>query len=461
MNRSTVFVTVLLVIGTVAAFFAFQNSSRKQPASSSYLVGDIAKGDVVAPRRISVVDRVETDAEREKQSGKIPLVFRFNPAVSDQTLGKLSTEFVFAREKFLDAIEAGFKKRILSTNELNGPRFNNAFKSFQSEKTSFPVSRDLAKEWALGDAKEEYLKELGAALRQVTDQYLRLETLPPITKGGSTQIRLIPATDPNPSAELLKQQSQLIRRTNSIMVWKARNILLASFPREDRVVAKFLTNLVTANCVFDAELTGKMQAEKTNSIWILAPYEAGQVIVKAGQKIDAKSQAALDGLNIQKPVVAPPRLKQISLWTLAGLCSLVAIAIWIRSVFRPGQNLTGASNVLVLPGTHVNDELRAHLIPHLARGLMNRLVRGLITQRSELIRTQETGTEQLADLEQRLDQINHRLQTRQAAYEQRIAELEKELAAAEEENRELIRAKIREARQNLEWAKAQRTSGQR
>lgn len=460
MNRSTIFVAALLFTGTAAAFFAFQNSSRKQLTSSSYLVGDIAQKDILAPRRISVVDRVETDAEREKQSGKIPLVFRFNPAVSDQTLGKLSTEFVFAREKFLDAIEASFKTRTLTTNDFKKPRFNTAYKSLQ-ENTSFPVSKDLAKAWALGDAKEEYLIELGLKLRLTTDQYLRQGGLPPLPKGGSTQLRILLGTEPNPSGEALKQQSHLIRRTNSIMVWKARNVLLSSFPREDRAVAKFLTNLITANCVFDAELTGKIQAEKTNSIWILAPYEAGQVIVKAGQKIDAKSQAALDGLNIQKPVVATLRLKEILLWTLAGLCCLGAIAIWIRSAFRARQNPAGASNVLVLPSQHVNDELRAHLIPHLVRGLMNRLVRGLITQRSELIRTQETGTEQLADLEQRLDQINHRLQTRQAAYEQRIAELEKELAAAEEENRELIRAKIREARQNLEWAKSQQASGQR
>ena len=62
---------------------------------------------------------------------------------------------------------------------------------------------------------------------------------------------------------------------------------------------------------------------------------------------------------------------------------------------------------------------------------------------------------ELNQLEQRLEQINTRLETRQFVYEQRIAELEKELAAAETENRELIRAKIHEARKNLEWAKAQ------
>ena len=94
-------------------------------------------------------------------------------------------------------------------------------------------------------------------------------------------------------------------------------------------------------------------------------------------------------------------------------------------------------------------------MPHLARGLMNKLVRGLIAQRAKLLTAQTDGTEQLNELEQQLEQISTRLHARQAVYEKRIAELECELAAAEEENRELIRAKIREARENLERARAQ------
>ncbi len=443
------------MIGTTAAFLALQESSSPPLSAGSYLVGDIANTNLIASRKVSVVDRVETDAQREKQSDKIPLVFRFDPAVSDQAVGKLSTEFTFAREKFLDAIEASFKTRTLTTNDFREPRFNAALKLLPTETASFPVSKELAKAWALGDAKEEYLKELGQKLRAATDQFLRSEQLPPLPAGGSTQIRLVMGKDPQPSAEMLKQQSQFVRRTNTMMVWKARNVLLANFPREERAAAKFLTNLVTANCTFDAELTGRMRAEKTNTIWVVTPYEAGQVVVKAGEKIDVKAKAALDELNVQKPTVATLPIKKNSLWALAGLCGIGAIALWLTSGNRAGRNPAGATNVLVLPGGRMNDELHAGLMPHLARGLMNRLVRGLITQRSDLIRTQETGTEQLMELEQRLDQISTRLQTRQTVYEQRIAELERELAAAEEENRELIRAKIREARQNLQWAKTQ------
>jgi hypothetical protein len=110
-------------------------------------------------------------------------------------------------------------------------------------------------------------------------------------------------------------------------------------------------------------------------------------------------------------------------------------------------------------GGKLEDDLQTRLIPHLARGLMDKFVRALISQRSELIRTQQVGTDQLAEIEQRLDQISTRLENRQVFYETRISQLEKELAAAEEENRELIRMKIHEARQNLEWTKTQASGG--
>jgi hypothetical protein len=53
------------------------------------------------------------------------------------------------------------------------------------------------------------------------------------------------------------------------------------------------------------------------------------------------------------------------------------------------------------------------------------------------------------ELEQRLEHLHAPLQERITAYEQRIEELEKDLAAKGEENRELIGARINVARQHL------------
>ena len=86
--------------------------------------------------------------------------------------------------------------------------------------------------------------------------------------------------------------------------------------------------------------------------------------------------------------------------------------------------------------------LRAGLLPHLAYWLKSKLVHGLVSQRRQMLRAQEMATQQAADLEQRLVDVKSQMQVRIHDYEQRIAELEQELAAAELEKRQLIRNQI-------------------
>jgi hypothetical protein len=94
--------------------------------------------------------------------------------------------------------------------------------------------------------------------------------------------------------------------------------------------------------------------------------------------------------------------------------------------------------------------LRLALIPHLARLMMNRLVQALFAQRETLIDTQAEATKRMADLEDRIARAQVTVQDRFAAYENRIAELEKQLLAAEEEKRELMRQNFQLARKALE-----------
>ena len=70
------------------------------------------------------------------------------------------------------------------------------------------------------------------------------------------------------------------------------------------------------------------------------------------------------------------------------------------------------------------------------------------------MKTQQVASVQTEELEQRLEKVQSDMQERFGAYEERIAELERELAAAEEQNRDMIRAKIAIAREELERARA-------
>jgi hypothetical protein len=94
--------------------------------------------------------------------------------------------------------------------------------------------------------------------------------------------------------------------------------------------------------------------------------------------------------------------------------------------------------------------LRANLLPHVARWMMNELVQRLLSQRSEIQTSQQKADRDIAELAERLERIHAPLEDRLRAYEKRIAELEAELAAKGEQNLELIKAKIESTRRKLE-----------
>ena len=93
---------------------------------------------------------------------------------------------------------------------------------------------------------------------------------------------------------------------------------------------------------------------------------------------------------------------------------------------------------------------RASLAPHLALVLRETVVQELATQRRELLKAQEEATLEIAAMISRFDSVQAPLQERLRSYEARIQELEKELTALNEENRELLKLKIEMIRHQLE-----------
>jgi len=106
-----------------------------------------------------------------------------------------------------------------------------------------------------------------------------------------------------------------------------------------------------------------------------------------------------------------------------------------------------------------NHVLRAALIPHLARWLMNNVVRRLTFQRTHLLETQQKAEQELAELDQRLFSVKAPLEERLRAYQERITELEKDLTAKGKENRELIEATIAIAKKKLELERSKERMG--
>jgi hypothetical protein len=98
--------------------------------------------------------------------------------------------------------------------------------------------------------------------------------------------------------------------------------------------------------------------------------------------------------------------------------------------------------------------IRAGLIPHLGQWLRHKLVRKLVADRAQLLETQQLATRKALAVEERLARIEQQIQRQNHAYQERIEELTRELLVAKEDNRELIRARIAQVKQDMEAARA-------
>jgi hypothetical protein len=91
--------------------------------------------------------------------------------------------------------------------------------------------------------------------------------------------------------------------------------------------------------------------------------------------------------------------------------------------------------------------------PDLVEFAKEALVQGLYSQRNGLVEAQAKARQTLAELESRLAELHLPTQERVRAYEDRIAELEKQLGSRDDEMRELTRATLQLVREKLEQAK--------
>ena len=120
--------------------------------------------------------------------------------------------------------------------------------------------------------------------------------------------------------------------------------------------------------------------------------------------------------------------------------AIISLALGVR----PASNLPAQQNAERLVAT------RDVLAPVLAQAVKEAVVQELAAQRRELLRVQENAALELVAMIRRLDSLQAPLQDRMRAYESRIQELEKELAARTEENHELLKLKIEMLRHQLE-----------
>ena len=446
---------------------------------AAWRAGDTADEDITMTVALDVIDADATVARKAEVALKTPAIYCVHSSVSNTMVLKVVAVFAETHSNFLAGIQGKYQQTSLNETTIQSPDFGYFLTAFNVTNKKFPITTELARQWAHGGTGLAMQTNLIELLLQTMSRPVRPDDDPDGFALGDT-VRLIPVHSSRDALTLaqVEQNGTLVSLTNVTTVTRLRGLFRRDFLPEDQLVARTLANYLHPNCVLDTNLTRQARARAVSQIVVAYHYDAGQVIVRRGQVIDAKIQAALTRLNETMP---PGQFSQQSpsqptgktgehgfqqpsqssnspahnLWLVAVLAAVSAVVLLVfwRLLALRRRTATGPAR-LVDPPAQNNPALLAELAPQLALALKSAVAQELAAQRWELLQTQQTAAAEVLRLMHRLNDLHAPLQERLGAYESRIQELEKELAARTEENRELLKLKIDLLRQQLKAERA-------
>jgi len=439
---------------------------------ADFKVGDTLDEDIVTPVRLVVIDAAATQALRDKEAQKVPVFFGYDSNAANQVEAVFLSAFSDTRRAFLDELDQFFKRRAPDAASVRAPAFHQFVASFQQKHKEFPLTTNLAAQWASGEPATAILAEWERVLRKMMSYYILPDDVPPDLELGA-QVRILqrPTSVFPANMETVHQAGRLLRKSNLYTLSRARRELPGVFEAEAGAAATCLVGFLRPNCVLEAELTRQLRVKRAASILATDRYDAGQKIASRGQRIDATTMAALGQLREKLALIqAQQRLveersqaaaeNQRRAWVLAGAPALLlglGFVAWRLAGRRQMKTLLPVSvRTAAAPAASeaAQPGVRAGLVTQLAQLMADKLVQRLVSDRRVLLEAQQKAAQEVAELEARLQRIHAPLQDRLEAYEQRIAELEKELANKDEQNRVLIETKILLVRKQSEIERA-------
>lgn len=453
----------------------------------AYKLGDVATEDVITPVALTVINPVATEALRAKEALKVPAVVRFRPQAADEAEAALRAAFTAARTNFADALYRTMKGKPESERAIGGELFLRAVESARRRAEGFPMLDELAPVWARDESDAAIQTQWAFRLRTVMSLPIIPGKAPAVINSkNSIRLVLVDNLDDRPTPEAVDHSDRLVKGSQLASQPAARSQLLKSFADNEQTVARYVGKFLTTNALVDVELTVLLRSRRTEGLCVTDNYEPAEAVVKKGQILDRKALAALSALRektvigtlqqklAERPVTTPAEPdKHLITWIAGGfgvVVALLALILWrIRSretasllpVRVPQVDASGADTVWrerALTAEAKAEQARHAMRSGFTQWMREKVVQGLFHQRAKLLSAQQKAEVEMHALEQRLEQLQTPLQERISAYEKRIAELEKDLAAKGEENRELIKAKITFAKQKLSVERERSTS---
>jgi 7TM-HD extracellular len=265
---------------------------------AAYQIGDKAEDDITASVAFDVVDAQATAALKLSEALKIPAIFLNCPADTNAAAKKFLAVFAAARSNFSAALVAQFHQPTIDETTIASPDFGNFVTAFNGKNKNFPVTAALAATWARGDSGQAFQDKWLNLLLQATSRPARPDKLP---KGFVVRknVHLVPVASAEEKMSLndVRQRGKIIAETTIPTISRLRAEFREEFLDEEQPLARVLSEFLQPDCLPDVPLTREMRAAAVRRLAVAEHFDAGQIIVRRGATIDARTKAALDALN--------------------------------------------------------------------------------------------------------------------------------------------------------------------
>jgi hypothetical protein len=471
----------------VLATVLFSFLAPMRAALPDYKLGDVVTEDVITPVQLRVINPDATDVLKEKVAQQIPTIIRRTVPTSAEAEADLRAAIATARTNFLATLKIALNGRAPVAADVDSPAYVAAIRQVTLEVAKYlPLSR-LAPLWVRGAADEPLVENLLEPLRQVMAQPIVADKMEnPLPPNRPVELISVQTQTEMPTMSELETAGTTITVGKVVGLGRARRVVESYFPSGQEELGQFAAEFVRTNAYPAPGLSEILRAKRLDGVTVNDTYEVAQVVVKKGQTIDRKALSALAAVReksligalqtkLDQEQTVAGRISEQTKWIAAGLAVMCVVLVLIFRRLRPqpgtalvpmsaGYQPLPGSEQAALPGETGSDQswreramaaegqaARAQeAIRAGAMGMMRETVfQTLSTQRAELLSAQQRAEAEMRELEQRLEQLHTPLQERIIAYEKRIEELEQDLAAKGEENRELIGARITVAKQQL------------
>ncbi|MGH8022443.1 MAG: hypothetical protein ACRED1_02595 [Limisphaerales bacterium] len=262
-----------------------------------YKVGDKAPRDIVAAVPFDVVDTRATAALKVSQTRDIAAIYHQFNGQTNLVARNFLAAFSSAHRDFRNAVAAAYGQPSIDNSILEASNFGYLVTAYNAKHPAFPVTTELAVAWARGSSGAAWRDKWLALLMQAMETPIQPGPVPAhfVFK---KKVRIMPVANLNEKFTFNRawRLGHVISLDKIPVISAARTTFRRKFSQQEQPLADALAKFLRPNCFPDVAITEQARDYSVRNLQVSDHFDAGQVIVHRGARIDAQAQAALTAM---------------------------------------------------------------------------------------------------------------------------------------------------------------------